>query len=185
MVYAVVVLLAGWSTRGRSEDEAGTDMAVADGKQVALEYTLTLDDGTQVGTNVGQEPLVYIHGRGELVRGLEQGLLGLKTGDKKKILVSPQDAYGERDSSRTHQVPLERIPEQARQVGAQLQGTGPDGQVQFAKVIAISDTSATIDTNHPLAGQELTFDVTILKIENIVRRIEPPPSATLPAEASP
>ena len=179
----VAVLISVWSMTGRAQDKATGEMTVANGKQVSFEYILTLSDGTQAGTNVGQEPLVYIHGRGELVRGLEQGLFGLKAGDKKKIEVSPQDGYGELDPSRTHQVPLDRIPEKARKVGARLQGMGPDGQIQFAKVTAVSDTSATIDTNHPLAGQHLTFDITILKVEEAGNRIEMPPSFTAPTES--
>lgn len=178
----IAVLIAVWSATGRAQDTAAGEMTVADGKQVSFEYTLILGDGTQAGTNVGEEPLIYIHGRGELVRGLEQGLLGLKAGDKKKIMVSPQDGYGELDPSRTHQVPLDRIPEKARKVGAQLQGMGPDGQMRFAKVTAVGETNATIDTNHPLAGKELTFDVTILKVEDAGHRIETPPALTVPTE---
>ena len=177
---AVLIALPGWA-----EDEAGGDLAVANGKQVSFEYTLTLGDGTQAGTNIGQEPLVYVHGRGEIVKGLERGLLGLKAGDTKQIVVLPQDGYGERDPSRTQQVPIEQIPEQARKVGTQLQGRGPGGQTLFARVTAVDDTSATIDTNHPLAGRELTFAVTILKVENATQRIELPPSVPVPAESGP
>ena len=177
---AVLIALPGWA-----EDEAGGDMTIADGKQVSFEYTLTLGDGTEAGTNINQEPLVYVHGKGEIVKGLERGLLGLKAGDTKQIVVSPQDGYGERDPSRTHQVPIEQIPEQARKVGARLQGRGPGGEALFAEVTAVDDTNATIDTNHPLAGQELTFAVTILKVENAAQRIELPPAVTVPAESGP
>ena len=182
-VVLVAVLIWGWSAPGWAEDTAAGDMTVADGKQVSFEYTLTLGDGTQAGTNVGQEPLVYIHGGGEIVKGLEQGLLGLKAGDKKKVMVSPQDGYGELDPSRTQQVPLDRIPEKARKVGARLQGEGPDGQIMFAKITAVDDETATIDLNHPLAGQDLTFDITILKVEEAGNRIEMPPSLTIPTES--
>ena len=176
----MALLIAGWNAW--AEDQAAGAMTIADGRQVSLEYTLTLGDGTEAGTNVGQEPLVYIHGRGELVSGLEQGLLGLKAGDTKKVVVSPQDGYGEVDPSRTQQVPLDRIPEQARKVGAQLQGVGPDGRIRFAKVTALDDTNATIDTNHPLAGQELTFDITVLTVEEGGNRIEMPPAITVPSQ---
>ena len=179
-VVCMALLIGSWSAW--AEDQAAGAMTIADGRQVSLEYTLTLGDGTQAGTNVGQEPLVYTHGRGELVSGLEQGLLGLKVGDTKKVVVSPQDGYGEVDPGRTQQVPLDRIPEQARKVGAQLQGVGPDGQIRFAKITALDDTNATIDTNHPLAGQELTFDITVLTVEEGGNRIEMPPSVTVPTQ---
>ena len=179
-VVCMALLIGSWSAW--AEDQAADAMTITDGRQVSLEYTLTLGDGSQAGTNVGQEPLVYTHGRGELVSGLEQGLLGLKAGDTKKVVVSPQDGYGEVDPGRTQQVPLDRIPEQARKVGAQLQGVGPDGQMRFAKITALDDTNATIDTNHPLAGQELTFDVTVLTVEEGGNRIEMPPAITVPTQ---
>ncbi len=160
-----LTLTFSWTVPGRTQDAAPSDMPIAEGKKVSFEYTLTLGDGTEGGTNVGQEPLVYTHGKGEIVPGLEKELVGLKAGDTKQVKVSPKDGYGELDPKRTQQIPIDKIPEQSRKIGAQIEGTGPAGQTMFAKVTAVDDKNATIDLNHPLAGKDLTFDVKILKVE--------------------
>ena len=139
--------------------------AVGDGKRVSLEYTLTLEDQTVIDTNVGKTPLVYTHGTQQIVPGLEKQLVGLKTGDTKKVEVSPEEGYGEADPNRFQEVPTENIPEEARSVGKKLQGQGPDGQMMFAQVTEVKEKTIIVDLNHPLAGKKLFFDVKVLKIE--------------------
>ena len=148
-------------TSGYAQDTVG------DGKRVSLEYTLTLEDQTVIDTNVGETPLVYTHGHGtqRIVPGLEKQLAGLKTGDTKKVEVSPEEGYGEADPNRFQEVPTENIPEEARSVGKKLQGQGPDGQLMFAQVTEVKEKTIIVDLNHPLAGKKLFFDVKVLKIE--------------------
>lgn len=165
--------------------EVTPDMAIGEGKQVSMEYTLTLEDGTEAGNNVGQAPLIYTHGKGQIVPGLEKELVGMKAGDTKKVEVTPKDGYGDVDPKRTQQVPIDKIPEQARKVGAQLRGQGPGGQLMFAKVTELDDKMATIDMNHPLAGQKLLFDVKILKVEEAGNALEMPAPAAAPEAATP
>ena len=141
-VMLATTLTFGWTVPGRTQDAAPSDTAIAEGKQVSFEYTLTLGDGTKAGTNVGQEPLVYTHGKGEIVKGIEKELVGLKAGDTKQVKVSPKYGYGELDPKRTQQVPIDKIPEQARKVGAQLRGAGPGGQMMFAKVTEVDEKTA-------------------------------------------
>ena len=146
-------------TSGYAQDTVG------DGKRVSLEYTLTLEDQTVIDTNVGKTPLVYTHGTQQIVPGLEKQLVGLKTGDTKKVEVSPEEGYGEADPNRFQEVPTENIPEEARSVGKKLQGQGPDGQMMFAQVTEVKEKTIIVDLNHPLAGKKLFFDVKVLKIE--------------------
>ena len=146
-------------TSGYAQDTVG------DGKRVSLEYTLTLEDQTVIDTNVGKTPLVYTHGTQQIVPGLEKQLAGLKTGDTKKVEVSPEEGYGEADPNRFQEVPTENIPEEARSVGKKLQGQGPDGQLMFAQVTEVKEKTVIVDLNHPLAGKKLFFDVKVLKIE--------------------
>ena len=138
-VMLVTVLTVSWTVPGRTQNAAASDVVVAEGKQVSFEYTLTLGDGSEGGSNVGQEPLVYMHGKGQIVPGLEKELVGLKAGDTKQVKVTPKDGYGEVDPKRSQQVPIDKIPEQARKVGAQLRGAGPEGQSMFATVTAVDD----------------------------------------------
>ena len=146
-------------TSGYAQDTVG------DGKRVSLEYTLTLEDQTVIDTNVGKTPLVYTHGTQQIVPGLEKQLAGLKTGDTKKVEVSPEEGYGEADPNRFQEVPTGNIPEEARSVGKKLQGQGPDGQMMFAQVTEVKEKTIIVDLNHPLAGKKLFFDVKVLKIE--------------------
>ncbi len=148
------------------EKKTGTIDVIADGKKVFLEYTLTLEDKTTVGSNVGQEPLVYTQGNHEIIPGLERQLVGLKEGESKRIEVSPEEGYGTIDPGRKQEVPKEKVPEEARKVGVRLTGQGPDGQLLFARVAEVKDNTVVLDLNHPLAGKKLIFDVKVLKIED-------------------
>jgi FKBP-type peptidyl-prolyl cis-trans isomerase SlyD len=137
---------------------------IVDGTQVSLEYTLTLEDKTVIETNVGREPMTYLHGAHEIVPGLEQALVGLAKGEKKHVVVKPREGYGEVDPKAVQEVKKSMIPEQARKIGAQLEAKSPDGQSMFPVVTAVKDETVTLDFNHPLAGKTLIFDVKVLDI---------------------
>jgi FKBP-type peptidyl-prolyl cis-trans isomerase 2 len=160
------LLLFGASPSLAQGKKTGTMDVISDGKKVSIEYTLTLEDKTKVGSNVGQEPLVFTQGNHEIIPGLEKQLNGLKAGDSKRVEVSPEEGYGNVDPARTQEVPKERVPEDARKVGAKLTGQGPDGQLLFAEVTEIKDNTIVLDMNHPLAGKKLIFDVKVLKVED-------------------
>lgn len=139
---------------------AENSTAVTDGTKVTLEYTLALPDKTVIESNVGREPISYIHGHQQIIKGLEKGLTGMKAGEKKHITVQPEDAYGPYDERKKITVPKENIPAEAK-VGTRLRS--PDGQE--AKVVAMEGNSVVVDTNHPLAGKSLVFDINILNVE--------------------
>jgi len=151
---------------GRTEDKKGGAMSIADGKQVSLEYTLTLEDKSKVDSNVGKDPLVFTQGAHEIIPGLEKQLAGLKAGESKRIEVSPEEGYGKVDPERKQEIDKNRIPEGARKVGAKLTGQGPGGQPIFAQVAEVKDNTVVLDLNHPLAGKKLIFDVKVLKVED-------------------
>lgn len=134
---------------------------IADGKTVGIEYTLTLDDGSTVQSNVGREPLAYVHGRGQIIPGLEAALAGHGLRDRVKVRIAPEDAYGVVDPAAIQEVPLEQIPEDARSVGTMLSAQGYDGPIRVAE---IRQDVVVLDFNHPLAGKTLNFDVVVLSI---------------------
>jgi FKBP-type peptidyl-prolyl cis-trans isomerase SlyD len=140
-------------------------MSVAAGQTVSLEYTLRDDQGQILDSNVGGEPLSYVQGQQEILPKLEEALLGLQVGGTKKVTLSPQDAYGEVDEEAIVEVPLERIPEDARKVGTRLQGQSSDGRVVTPVVVEVRESSALLDFNHPLAGMILQFEVKVLGVE--------------------
>ena len=139
-------------------------MTIESGSQVSLEYTLKLDDGTVVDTNVGGDALVYVHGEGQIIPGLERELTGMEAGQETDVKVDPKDGYGDVNQEAIQEVPTEHIPEDARHVGAQLQGRTPEGGVVHARVAEVKDASCVVDFNHPLAGEELHFHVKVLDV---------------------
>jgi FKBP-type peptidyl-prolyl cis-trans isomerase SlyD len=139
-------------------------MTISDNSTVSIEYTLTLDNGDVIDSNVDAEPLTFQQGKGQIIPGLESALIGLEEGDQKKVSVAPEDGYGPVHKEAIVTLKREQLPEGAQEIGAQVQGQGPEGQVLQGKVIDLTDTKTTLDFNHPLAGENLHFDVKILTI---------------------
>lgn len=138
---------------------------IEDGNRVSIEYTLELEDGSVADSNVGGDPLHYEHGQGQILRALETSLVGLEVDERKKVTLSPAQGYGDVDPDAFQTVPLAHIPENAREVGAQLISESPSGQRQLIRVSEVLETEAVLDLNHPLAGQTLVFDIKVLSIE--------------------
>lgn len=138
---------------------------VREGSIVSIEYTLTDDTGKIIDTNVGKEPLTFIEGAGQIVKGLEQALNGLKVGDEKKVLVRPEDGYGMPNEKAFQEVPREMIPAEAQKPGAMLMTKAQDGRTMPIRVHEVKEKTVVVDFNHPLAGKTLNFDVTIKDIK--------------------
>lgn len=142
------------------EAYAQSDLAIADGVKVSMEYILTLPDKSVADSNVGQEPIVFVQGAHEIVPGLEKALDGMKAGQKRRIEVAAQDAYGPYNNKLRQSVDKEKLPKDVK-VGDILQASDN----RLVKVLEVNDKKVLIDLNHPLAGKMLTFDVKIIKVE--------------------
>jgi FKBP-type peptidyl-prolyl cis-trans isomerase 2 len=138
---------------------------IEEGSRVAIEYTLSLDDGTEVDGNVGDDPLVYQHGEGQILPALESALEGMGIDDVKKVTLAPEQGYGEWTPEATQEVSLQVIPENLREVGKLLAIQDGQGNRLPAKVHELSDETALLDLNHPLAGQKLHFEVRVVQID--------------------
>ena len=171
--YVLVALLATTLTPVTSQ-AADTKPTVTEGKNVSLEYTLTLDDKSVVESNVGKQPLTYTHGTQQIIPGLEKALEGLAVGDTKEVTVAPAEGYGEKDPNALQEVQKKLIPRDALVVGTRLQGKAPDGQMVYPQVAEIKDDTVVLDFNHPLAGKTLHFDVKILDIQQEQPRPQEP-----------
>lgn len=156
---ALVATIAVLGT-ARPVPAADKSLQVSDGATVTLEYTLMLPDNQVVDSTAGQEPISYVHGQREIVPGLEKALTGMKAGESKRVTVPALEAYGPYDPKKKITIPKERVPEGVK-AGTRLRSQ--DGQE--VKVVEVKDDSVVVDTNHPLAGKNLTFDVKIVKIE--------------------
>lgn len=140
-------------------------MKIANQCVVAIHYTLTNDQGQELDTSRGQEPLTYLHGTRGLIPGLERELEGREPGDEFRATVPPEEAYGPVNDELIQEVPLEVLDGIANlEVGMALQSQGPDGRVQMLKVEAVGETTATLNANHPLAGEVLHFEVSVQQV---------------------
>lgn len=138
---------------------------IESGSRVSLEYVLTLDDESVADTNVGSDPLVYVHGTDQLLPALEDALSGQATGDTLEVSLTTEQAYGPVNPDAFQEVPLTTVPENARTVGAILATTDPQGRTRPVRVHEVRETTIVLDFNHPLAGQALTFALKILAVE--------------------
>lgn len=132
---------------------------------MSIEYTLKLDDGTVADSNVGQDALVYTQGSGQILPALEQALEGKQADDEVNVSLSAEDGYGTVNPDAFQEVPPEQIPEEAREVGKVLYGQGPQGQPFQVRVHEVREDAIVVDLNHPLAGEQLFFDVKIVSVE--------------------
>ena len=160
---AVLFLSAACASAGQPQKGASA-MTVSSGKQVALEYTMKLDDQSVVDSNVGGEPLRVTQGKHELVPGLEKALEGMAVGEKKKVTVAPPEAYGTVDPKAFQEVDRKMVPANAQKVGMQLEGTTTDGRKVFPRISEVKNETVVLDFNHPLAGKTLHFDVKVLDV---------------------
>lgn len=152
------------SIQAEAEEGEG-EMTISEGSTVSIEYTLRLEDKEVVDSNVGSEPLTYVHGSHQIIPGLERALEGMKIGDSKKVTVNPEEGYGPVIQDAFVEVKKEQIPQDALKVDTQLQGRDANGRDFTARVAEIKDTTVVLDFNHPLAGRTLFFDVKVLEIE--------------------
>ena len=136
---------------------------IEDGKTVKIHYTLIVDGEIIDGTE-GRDPLEYIHGRQQLIPGLERRLAGLKAGEEVEVSVAPDDAYGVEDPKAYIEIAKSKMPEGEVEVGMLLHATGPDGRQMVVRVAEVKDASVILNFNHPLAGKQLLFKVTVVEI---------------------
>ena len=131
------------------------------GDTVAIHYKGTLDDGTVFDSSEGREPLEFSIGANQVIPGFEAAVLGLEVGQGRKTRIEPEQAYGPRREEMVITVGKDRFPEDVDiQPGMQFQAGG-----QTVVVVEVTDANVTLDGNHPLAGQALTFDISLVSIQ--------------------
>lgn len=132
---------------------------------VSIDYELKDDEGATIDTSAGGEPLTYLHGARNIIEGLEKALEGKKAGDSVSVKVSPEEGYGMPDESRVQQVPKEMFQDESQiKVGEQFYAQGPEGEHLTVTIKEVADDHVVIDANHPLAGKNLNFEVTIKEV---------------------
>ena len=139
-------------------------MTIAPDQIVSIRYTLKNDAGDVLDSSSDGEPLIYLHGHGNLIPGLERELAGKKTGDKLQVKIAPAEGYGEYDKALVQRVPrrtLKGVPNV--RVGMRLQAQTEHGP-RAVTVTQLTGDLVTLDGNHPLAGQNLNFEVEVADV---------------------
>lgn len=138
---------------------------VKDGDTVKVHYTGTLENGEVFDTSENREPLEFTLGQGQLIPGFEKAVTGLAVGDSTTVDIPSKEAYGEVREDLIISVPKAQLPDDVEpQVGMQLQVNQPDGQPVPVRVTEIGDENLTLDANHPLAGQDLSFKIEVVDV---------------------
>lgn len=140
-------------------------MAVEAGKQISIEYSLSIDPEGVVDSNVDSDPLTYVQGTQQIVPALQTALEGKNVGDTVEVSIDPKDGYGERSEEAYQEVSKSQVPEEAHQVNTILQGQDNQGGAVNARVAEVREETLLLDFNHPLAGKTLRFSVKILDIQ--------------------
>jgi len=149
-----------------SETPAGGETQQAKtGDTVKVHYTGRLGNGTVFDTSMGREPLQFTLGQGQMIRGFEQAVMGMSVGEHKTVSILSAEAYGSyRDDLVVVMDRANLPPDWQPEVGAQYTFTSPEGSLFQATVIEITESTVTIDANHPLAGKDLIFDIELVEI---------------------
>jgi FKBP-type peptidyl-prolyl cis-trans isomerase SlyD len=141
-------------------------MQIAKNKVVSIDYTLTNAKGEVLDKSSKGRPLQFIQGQGQLIPGLESVLEGKSAGDALKAQIPAKDAYGDRDEELMQIIPKDNFAEiKDLRVGMELEAEGDDG-VRVITVVGIENENVVVDGNHPLAGMDLNFDVTIVGVRD-------------------
>ena len=140
-------------------------MQIENGKVVTIDYTLKDDRGNVIDSSEGREALSYLHGAGNIIPGLEKALEGKTTGDELDVSLSAEEGYGPRDNALIQKVARDRFQSNDEiQVGMQFHTQSKSGSPIVVTVVAVDDEEITVDGNHPLAGENLNFQVKVVGV---------------------
>lgn len=150
---------------------------VENGLYVSVDYTLRLENGDIFDTTLGHLPMEIKMGEGKLIKRFEDALLGMGLNESKTIALSPEEGYGEKNQSAIHSFTAAEIPVGFNpEKGKTFTLTAPDGQTIPARVTHVENGNITVDLNHPLAGENLIFDIQVVNISDVPT--QGPPEAT-------
>lgn len=135
------------------------------GDTVRIHYVGRLTDGTQFDSSEGRAPIEFTLGAGQIISGLDREIEGMEVGAKATVTIPADEAYGPHRPEAVQTLPRTSIPDGVDlSLGARLQASTPQGQPLTLTVVDLTDTEVTVDANHPLAGQNLVFDVELVEV---------------------
>lgn len=141
-------------------------LSVGEGTRVFLNFSLSLEDGSEVDTNFGGEPVAFVVGDGSLMPGFESLLFGMSAGDRGMYTVPAEDAFGQPKNENVQEITRDQFEEDLElQIGLVLGFSDASGHEVPGMIIDYDDEVVTVDFNHPLAGRNIIFDVHIHRVE--------------------
>jgi peptidylprolyl isomerase len=141
--------------------------AARTGDRVKVHYTGTLGDGTEFDSSRDREPLEITIGEKQVISGFENALMGMSKGEKKRVTIPCEEAYGTYDDAHVGYVARSQLPDDFEiSEGMVLEVKSPTGEMTKVMVKKIDDESVVLDGNHPLAGKKLTFELELVEIES-------------------
>lgn len=140
-------------------------MRISQGVRVSVEFTVKTDDHTVVESNVGGELVVLSQGAGQVFPAIERAIEGMAVGETRWVTLAAEQAYGPVRPEAVQEVQKSEIAETARQVGAVLQAQDANRETRRARVIEVLDDVVVVDFNHPLAGENLSFEIRVLELQ--------------------
>jgi peptidylprolyl isomerase len=140
---------------------------VENGTYISVEYTGTLGNGQVFDSSKGRQPLEIHMGAGEMIKGFEAQLMGMALNEKKMFTLLPEDAYGPRNADMMQSIPRSEVPpDMDAQVGMIVGLITSEGNQVPARIVGLDDEQLTMDLNHPLAGESLTFEIEVVGISS-------------------
>ncbi|MBW1740581.1 MAG: peptidylprolyl isomerase [Deltaproteobacteria bacterium] len=135
------------------------------GDTVKVHYTGKFEDGAVFDSSSNRDPMQFVIGEGRLIPGFEKAIVGMSPGESKSVTLLPEEAYGPHHEQMVQVIDRKQVPSNLKlEVGQQLEVRRPDGQITLLMVTDVSDSSVTLDANHPLAGKNLIFDIELVEI---------------------
>ena len=157
LVFIAGCVSAPMTTNSTSNNSASDVVAIGD--HVSVDYTGKLQDGTVFDSSAGKAPLGFDAGGGQMIKGFDAAVIGMRVGDNKTVTLPPEDAYGAPNPNLIVNIPIKNVPNGTK-IGDHLYSAGG----QSVLVTAVTNETVTVDANHPLAGKTLVFDIKIVNV---------------------
>ncbi|MBN1668763.1 MAG: peptidylprolyl isomerase [Anaerolineales bacterium] len=144
-------------------NQKNEQLLVADDLVISMDYELTVDGEVVDGSD--DEPIQFLQGHGNIIAGLEEQIYGMAIGESRKITVTAENGYGDFDPEQVVEMPRDEFPKEIPlEAGVELEMKDEDGDLLIARITEVEDDFVVLDFNHPLAGQDLHFEVTVVDI---------------------
>jgi len=135
------------------------------GSRVRVHYTGTLNDGRVFDSTEGRDPIEFTLGQGQVIPGFEQAITGMQEGQSKQFTLSPDQAYGPRRNEMVMEIDRQRVPPDFHpQAGQRIELRSADGHTLPATIVEVTPDVVRVDANHPLAGEELNFEIELVEV---------------------